>query len=144
MPKISKALCYSFSAANVNLCVVYRVLFIENVRVLDMRVMQEILAKEVQDFERGEAPVLAVCRMMMQREDLIRRVEEQSGRLQQAVTEDETNTQLGEIETSLRELRTASIRMVELIVLWRDAFRYLAMLGTKQRSIRKKRAQTAI
>ena len=41
-------------------------------------------------------------------------------------------------------MRALSIRCVELVVLWRDQFRYLALIGSKQRTIRKRRAQTAI
>lgn len=48
------------------------------------------------------------------------------------------------IELMLRDLRALSIRTVELIVLWRDQFRYLALIGSKQRTLRKRRAQTAI
>ena len=44
----------------------------------------------------------------------------------------------------MKELRAHSIRCVELVVLWRDQFRYLALIGSKQRTIRKRRAQTAI
>ena len=44
----------------------------------------------------------------------------------------------------MKELRALSIRCVELVVLWRDQFRYLALIGSKQRTIRKRRAQTAI
>ena len=48
------------------------------------------------------------------------------------------------MDASLKNLRDLSIKAVENIVLWRDAFRYLALIGSKQRTIRKKRAQTAI
>ena len=41
-------------------------------------------------------------------------------------------------------MRALSIRCVELVVLWRDQFRYLALIGSKMRTIRKRRAQTAI
>ena len=44
----------------------------------------------------------------------------------------------------MRNLRDLSIKAVENVVLWRDAYRNLALMGTKQRNIRKKRAQTAI
>ena len=44
----------------------------------------------------------------------------------------------------LSRLRALSIRAVELIVLWRDQLRYLALLSTKHRPLRRKRAQQSI
>jgi hypothetical protein len=41
-------------------------------------------------------------------------------------------------------LRHESIKVVELVVLWRDQIRYLTMMGTRQKHLRKRRAQTAI
>lgn len=41
-------------------------------------------------------------------------------------------------------LRTLSIRTVELIVLWRDQFRYLSLMSTNLKLARKRRAQQAI
>ena len=63
---------------------------------------------------------------------------------QQQVSEENQNQVLDQIEARLKELRALSIRCVELVVLWRDQFRYLALIGSKQRTIRKRRAQTAI
>lgn len=51
---------------------------------------------------------------------------------------------MSEIEQTLLKLRQASIRTVELIVLWRDQFRYFALMTSKQRLARKKKAQKAI
>mgnify|MGYP000999475149 CR=1 FL=1 len=51
-----------------------------------------------------------------------------------------TNEEIDELSDLLRRLRSLSIRAVELVVLWRDQLRYLALLGAKQKSIRKKRA----
>ena len=49
-----------------------------------------------------------------------------------------------ELEQLLLGLRRLSIRTVELIVLWRDQFRYLSLVNNKMRLGRKKRAQKAI
>lgn len=49
-----------------------------------------------------------------------------------------------ELEDKLLKLRSLSIRTVELIVLWRDQFRYFALMTSKQRLARKKRVQQAI
>lgn len=49
-----------------------------------------------------------------------------------------------ELEQLLLSLRRLSIRTVELIVLWRDQFRYLSLVNNKVRIGRKKRAQKAI
>jgi len=49
-----------------------------------------------------------------------------------------------QVELLLKDLRALSIRVVELVVLWRDQFRYLALIGSKQRTLRKRRAQNAI
>lgn len=62
----------------------------------------------------------------------------------ESMPEAEQSEILDQIETNMKELRRLSIRCVELVVLWRDQFRYLALIGTKQRAIRKRRAQTAI
>ena len=57
-----------------------------------------------------------------------------------SVGDEELNQTLDSIESKLRDLRHLSIRAVELVVLWRDQFRYLALIGSKQRTIRKRRA----
>lgn len=44
-----------------------------------------------------------------------------------------------ELEDKLFKLRSLSIRTVELIVLWRDQFRYFALMTSKQRLARKKK-----
>ena len=54
--------------------------------------------------------------------------------------EGEVIEMVDKIELMLRDLRALSIRTVELIVLWRDQFRYLALIGSKQRTLRKRRA----
>ena len=60
------------------------------------------------------------------------------------MNDDEVSEIVDKFEEKLKELRALSIRTVELIVLWRDQFRYLALIGSKQRTLRKRRAQTAI
>ena len=47
---------------------------------------------------------------------------------------------LDQMDTKLRELRQLGIKTVESVVLWRDQFRSLAMIGANQRSLKKKRA----
>lgn len=59
-------------------------------------------------------------------------------------SEEEQTQIIDQVEQQLKDLRALSIRVVELVVLWRDQFRYLALIGSKQRTLRKRRAQTAI
>lgn len=47
------------------------------------------------------------------------------------LSDEEQNAILDKVEVKLRELRALSIRCVELVVLWRDQFRYLALIGSK-------------
>lgn len=71
------------------------------------------------------APVIKVIEVVKQREqtlDDIRLVCQRS-------PDNEAN--FAELEGLLILLRTLSIRTVELIVLWRDQFRYLSLLSTK-------------
>lgn len=49
-----------------------------------------------------------------------------------------------QLAAELLKLRHESIKVVELVVLWRDQIRYLTMMGTRQKHLRKRRAQTAI
>lgn len=60
------------------------------------------------------------------------------------ITKAENDRKVTELEHLLLKLRQASIRAVELIVLWRDQFRYFALMTSKQRLARKKKAQKAI
>jgi hypothetical protein len=45
-----------------------------------------------------------------------------------------------QISSELLQLRHSSIKVVELIVLWRDQLRYLTLMGTKSKQLRKRRA----
>jgi hypothetical protein len=49
-----------------------------------------------------------------------------------------------EIEKLLIRLRALTIKTVEMIVLWRDQFRYFALMSSKVRLARKKKAHQAI
>ena len=49
-----------------------------------------------------------------------------------------------EIEKMLIRLRGLTIKTVEMIVLWRDQFRYFALMSSKVRLARKKKAHQAI
>jgi hypothetical protein len=56
------------------------------------------------------------------------------------MSKDESDYNVDELEQLLIKLRSSSIRTVEFIVLWRDQFRYFALMSTKQRLVRKKKA----
>lgn len=120
----------------------HRVAFIESVKVLDMKMMSQIFEKEVEDFQSGQAPILNCISTIQQREKCLGDIFKLNTELS-AGPENESPL-VDQIEAKLKELRSLSIRCVELVVLWRDQFRYLALIGSKQRTIRKRRAQTAI
>lgn len=107
--------------------------------------MQQIFKKELTEFERGDIAVVSVMKNIQKREEMLAQIIEQSKALEnQQLEEGDKNDLVDKIELMLRDLRALSIRTVELIVLWRDQFRYLALIGSKQRTLRKRRAQTAI
>ena len=107
--------------------------------------MQQIFKKELTEFERGDITVVSVMKNIQKREEMLAQIIEQSKALEnQQFEEGDKNDLVDKIELMLRDLRALSIRTVELIVLWRDQFRYLALIGSKQRTLRKRRAQTAI
>ena len=120
----------------------HRVAFVESVKVLDMKMMAQIFAKEMQDFEQGQSPILNCLVTINRREKCLQEIVDLNKALQAASTqsEEQQNQIVDQVEAKLREIRALSIRCVELVVLWRDQFRYLALIGSKQRTIRKKRA----
>ena len=95
--------------------------FIDAVKVLDLKVMQQIFKKELTEFERGDVAVISVMRNIEKREETLAEIISLSKRLEDAnLNEDEINEVVDNIEIKLKELRALSIRTVELIVLWRD------------------------
>jgi hypothetical protein len=113
----------------------YRVFFIESIRQLDPAQIEQVLTKENADFIKGIAPVLKVIEIITIREHLLNEVNE--------LCEKEPR-KVEHLEQLLGKLRSASIRAVELIVLWRDQFRYYALMSASKRLARKKKAQQAI
>ena len=108
---------------------------------LDLKVMQQIFKKELAEFERGDIAVISVMKNIQKREEVLAKIIEQSKTLDDPkLDEGQINDTIDKLELMLRELRALSIRTVELIVLWRDQFRYLALIGSKQRTLRKRRA----
>ena len=95
--------------------------FIDAVKVLDLKVMQQIFKKELTEFERGDVAVISVMRNIEKREEALAEIISLSKQLEDTnLNEDEINEVVDNIETKLKELRALSIRTVELIVLWRD------------------------
>ena len=109
----------------------YRVFFIESIRQLDPAQIEQVLIKENADFVKGIAPVLKVIEIISIRENLLNEVSE--------LCEKEPR-KIEHLEQLLCKLRSASIRAVELIVLWRDQFRYYALMSVSKRLARKKKA----
>lgn len=109
----------------------YRVFFIESIRQLDPAQIEQVLIKENADFVKGIAPVLKVIEIISIRENLLNEVSE--------LCEKEPR-KIENLEQLLGKLRSASIRAVELIVLWRDQFRYYALMSASKRLARKKKA----
>ena len=122
----------------------HRIAFIESVKILDMKMMAQFFLKELADFETKQAAVLNCMQVITQREKCLQDIMslniELDKVLQATPQQDALERVLEAIEGKLRELRSLAIRAVELIVLWRDQFRYLALIGSKQRTIRKRRA----
>ena len=99
----------------------FRVHFIDAVKVLDLKVMQQIFKKELTEFERGEVAIISVMKNIERREELLVDIIESSRQLENTnLDEDEVHELLDRFEIKLKELRALSIRTVELIVLWRD------------------------
>lgn len=90
-----------------------------------------MLIKENADFFKGIAPVLKVIEIISIRENLLNEVSE--------LCEKEPR-KIEHLEQLLGRLRSASIRAVELIVLWRDQFRNYALMSVSKRLARKKKA----
>ena len=117
----------------------HQVAFIEAIKVLDMTMMAQVFTKEQQDFEQKLSTVLNCMEVVARREACLGEIVSMGSRVD-SVGDEELNQTLDSIESKLRDLRHLSIRAVELVVLWRDQFRYLALIGSKQRTIRKRRA----
>ena len=99
----------------------FRVHFIDAVKVLDLKVMQQIFKKELTEFERGDVAVISVMKNIEKREEVLAEIITLSKQLDDtSLNEDEINEVVDKIEIKLKELRALSIRTVELIVLWRD------------------------
>ena len=99
----------------------YRIHFIDSIKVLDLKVMQQIFKKELTEFERGEVAIISVMKIIERREELLADVIESSRQLENTnLNDDETTEIIDKFEIKLKELRQISIRTVELIVLWRD------------------------
>ena len=95
--------------------------FIDAIKVLDLKVMQQIFKKELTEFERGDIAVISVMKNIEKREEALAEIISLSKQLENAnLNEDEINEVVDTIEIKLKELRALSIRTVELIVLWRD------------------------
>ena len=81
----------------------------------------------------GQAPIIKVVEVIRTREQTLVEIAELS-----VTYTDKDNEKAKEMEDLLLSLRSLSIRTVELIVLWRDQFRYLALMSTKMK-LQKKR-----
>ena len=103
--------------------------------------MHQIFKKELTEFERSEVAIISAMKNIERREEALADIIESSKKLEDSnLNEDEISEIVDKFEIKLKELRALSIRTVELIVLWRDQFRYLALIGSKQRNLRKRRA----
>ena len=96
-----------------------------------MKMMAQIFDKEVQDFENNQAPVINCMETVKSREECLKEIHRLNLSLNDEMSEENQSLQLDQIETKLKDLRALSIRCVELVVLWRDQFRYLALIGSK-------------
>lgn len=87
-----------------------------------------ILAREIQDFNEKRAIVLKVVLSIKARDECIRHIEEISAREfggNQPITQEKIDQMVQEIN----DLRKLSIHVVETIVMWRDLFKQIGMLG---------------
>ncbi len=105
--------------------------------------MENFLKQEVEDFKNGRSPVQNVLKVIDQREKCLAECVEISKKLGDASPE-QSEELLQEMDKKLKELRQLGIKTVENVVLWRDQFRSLAMTGSNQKSIKKRKAQNAI
>jgi hypothetical protein len=101
-----------------------------------------VLQQELTDMGKGEAPVQKVAKVTQERHQIIDQIRELNAQFN---PEQEPDKQmLDQFVILLQKLRSVSIRAVEVIVLWRDQLRYLALLSTNHRPLRRKRAQQSI
>ena len=91
---------------------------------------------------KDEAPVQKVLKIIQERQDTVDQILTLNGSL--AADQEPDKALIDQFVLLLQKLRSLSIRAVELIVLWRDQLRYLALLSTKHRPLRRKRAQQSI
>ena len=82
-----------------------------------MKMMAQIFEKEVQDFESQQAPILNCINTINQREECLGQIYNLNAQLEAVPDSQEI---VDQVEAKLRELRSLSIRCVELVVLWRD------------------------
>lgn len=91
----------------------------------------------MQELTNGTAPIMRAMAVIKIREDLLNQI---LGLSEQYTHADNKDVYMQQITTELLRLRQTSIKVVELIVLWRDQLRYLALMGTSQKLLRKRRA----
>ena len=83
-----------------------RVHFIDSIKVLDLKIMQQIFKKELTEFERGEVAILSVMKNIERREDLLAEIVASSRLLEDPnLDDDDANEMIDKFEIKLKELR---------------------------------------
>ena len=83
-----------------------RVHFIDSIKVLDLKIMQQIFKKELTEFERGEVAILSVMKNIERREDLLAEIVASSRLLENPnLDDDDANEMIDKFEIKLKELR---------------------------------------
>ncbi len=118
----------------------HRALFMDNVASLNAKVFCSIIAKEIDDFQKGSAPIQKVLKVTQAREECLSEIADYNkehlvGQGEPPVVSQDKITYVAKL---LNNLRTLSIHVVECIVLWRDQMRYVALLNQQKRGNTKK------
>eukprot|EP00347_Sterkiella_histriomuscorum_P021246 403334687 len=128
----------------------HRIKFMENLQNLNPKIVCPIIAKEIQDFTKEHSLVQRVEVAIRAREECIKQIDMTSMNDFGATTIDsqqEENTnptpsqqikdKLNHLAAQLTNLRHLSIYTVEQIAQWRDQLRYLALLNSQNKAIKK-------